>query len=81
MDERHKVGIGDSDLPAEPVPILFSLGYKLSGCLAGEEADKLYENRVMRGEGSVDGGHPLSDRCFCFSPMLVHDLARAHAVP
>ncbi len=116
--ERHKVGIGDSDLPAEPVHrqipfldpashrpgadlqklgglgngvergkrrgagcgcrhwflILFSLGHELSRCLAGEEADKLYESSGMRGEDSVDGGRPLSDRCFCISSMLVHDL-------
>ena len=63
------------------VPILFSLAYELSGCLAGEEADKPYESSVMRGGDSVDGGRRLSDRCFCLSSMLVHDPARAHAVP
>ena len=63
------------------IPILVSLGRELSDCLAGEEADKPYESTVMRGGDSVDGGRPLSDRCFCLSSMLAHDLARAHAVP
>ncbi len=56
------------------VPILILLGCELSGCLAGEEADKPYESAVMRGGDSVDGGRPLGDRCFCLSSMLVHDL-------
>ena len=56
------------------VLILVSLGHELSGCLAGEEVDKPYESSVMRGGDSVDGGRPLSDRCFCLSSMLVHDL-------
>jgi hypothetical protein len=29
---------------------------------------------VMRGGDSVDGGHPLRNRCYCLSSMLVHDL-------
>ena len=56
------------------VPILILLGYELSGALAAEEAGKPYESAVMRGGDSVDGGRPLSDRCFCLSSLLVHDL-------
>jgi hypothetical protein len=62
------------------VLILFSLGYELSGCLAGEEADKPYESSVMRGRDGLDGSRPFSGHCFRLSSMLIHGLARAHAV-
>ena len=63
------------------VLILFSVGYELSGCLAGEEADKPHESSVMRGRDGFDSGRPFSDHRFRLSSMLIHGLARARAVP
>ncbi len=59
-------GVGGASL----VLILFSIGHELGGRLAGEEPGQFTERRG----DNVYGGRPLSDRCFCLSSLLIHDL-------